>query len=54
MWGLHALLAETREQDLRRQTRERYLAQQAVARRRRLMWRPGALRSARSTDAERS
>jgi hypothetical protein len=35
MWDLHAMLAETREQDLRRQVRERYLAQQAIEHRRR-------------------
>jgi hypothetical protein len=35
MWDLHAMLAETREQGLRRRVRERYLAQQVIEHRRR-------------------
>ena len=35
MWDLHLMLAETREQDVRRRVRERYLAEQVLGERRR-------------------
>ena len=55
MWDLHAMLAETREQDLRRRVRERYLAQQVIDHRR-LSRRRGqdALRGVRRIDLGRS
>jgi hypothetical protein len=35
MWNLHAMLAETHEQDLRRRIRERHLVREVIRSRRR-------------------